>query len=146
MRNFERAGQDDVVGEEHAAREQRGREDDEAADEPLGLLGHGRREEPPDLPEEDRQRDGDRHDRAHLHRVRERLDDAEGDQLVLLVGRERALEPIDDPAVEAERDAAGREDREERHDEPVSQLSEVLDERRLLAMAEPPGDEPSQHG
>ena len=56
---------------------------DEAEDDALEVRLHGRSEERPHLPEQDRERDGDRGDEAHLDRRGERLRDAEGDEVAV---------------------------------------------------------------
>ena len=54
------------------------------------------------------------------------------------LGRECVLEPADEMVVERVRDRETYDDRAELDEQPDAQLVEVLDERRLLAVAQAP--------
>ena len=121
------------VAEHHPADEERGREEHEVADAPLLVLVHCGREEPPELPEQDRQREDDRAHQAELHDREERLRNAERDRLAD-VFRQRPVQPVQQSVV----DRIGRDEADdegaETDEEPLPQLFEVLDQRRLLAV------------
>ena len=53
--------------------------------------------------------------------------------------RQRLLEPVDQVAVEDERDDRRDDDCAEADEEPLPELFEMLDERRLLAVLEATG-------
>src|SRR5207344_2046836 len=63
----------------------------------------------------------------------------------LLVVRKRPREPLHDPVVEGEGEDERGNDCEERDDEPRSELVQVLDERRLLAVIETAREPPTSH-
>ena len=92
-----------------------------------------RQEERPGLPDDDRQRDQEARVDRQPHRRHERLADREGREL-LVARRQLALERPDQVVVEDERDDEPDADRADADEEPLSQLFEVLDERRLLAV------------
>jgi hypothetical protein len=133
LRQHEPVAEGDPRGEQHA------REEDEERHDPLRALLERGREEAPELPEQDREGERDARHQADLERGQERLGDAEGDQLAA-VGRQRPLEPADEVLVEDERHRRRDGERDQRDDDPVAELVEVLDERRLLAVAEAPRD------
>ena len=131
---MDRCRQRDVVAEEDSADEQHGRERDERGDHALAVLLDRGREEPPDLPEDDRQGEQEAREQRHLHRGQERLGGAEGHRLRDPLG-ERPVQPVEDPSVDRIRRGEPDGQRSERDDDARSQLPEVLDERRLLAVA-----------
>ena len=80
---LERRGQDDVVPEGDAGDRQRSCERNEPPHAALCSVVERRREERPDLPEDDRQRDQERGVERHRHRGQERLGDPERDRMAL---------------------------------------------------------------
>src|SRR6185437_15883744 len=107
------------------------------------VLRERRGEKGPELPEDDRQGDHERRPEADPDRGRERLDRAEGRRLLQVV-RQRPVQPVEDVAVEDVGDDEGDQDRPEHDEEPGPKLAQVLDERRLLAVAKPARQQP--HG
>jgi hypothetical protein len=132
----QRLREDDDVAERHPGGEERGREHDEHAEHTLRVLPHRRREERPDLPQQDRQDERDRRVEADLERREERLGDTERDEG--RPRREQVLEPLDQVVVERVRERERRDDRAEADEQAVPELREVLDETRLLVVAEAP--------
>ena len=126
----------DPVGEGHPDREQHGRDDHEVDDCALGALLEGRREERPELPDEDRDRERDRGVERDVERRRERLRRAERQRLRPF--GQRLREPADDRVPEGVREDEEDRDRAQRDDQPGAELLEVLDERRFLTVAEAP--------
>src|SRR5262249_12521246 len=129
--------------EGEAAEAEHCRERDQERHRALVVLGEGRSEERPDLPEDDRQRDDQGGPEADPDRGRERLDRAERGRLLQVV-RQRSVQPVEDPTVEDVRDDERGPDRQQTDDEAGPQLAEMLDERDLLAVAKPPREGP--HG
>ena len=118
-------------------------EHDEHEDDPLEVRLDGGCEERPRLPEEDRKRERERRDQAHLHRGRERLGHAERHEL-LVVGSG----PVSHSMIcswNANVSEEERDDREERDDQPRAELVEVLDERCLLTVVETAWEPPAEH-
>ena len=97
----------------------------------------GGREEAPQLPKDDRQRKREADGEAHLHRSEKGFRNAKRDRLLVLV-RQRPVEPVDQPVVEYERDREADHERAEGDEDARAQFVEVLDERRLLAVAKAP--------
>ena len=98
------------------------------------MLLDGRREKAPELPEHDGKGDCEPDGETHLHGGEERLGHAQRDRLRDLVGQ-WTVEPVDQPVVEDERDREADGQRPERDEETRAELVEMLDERRLLAVA-----------
>ena len=107
------------------------------------MLLEGGREEAPDLPEDDREREQAAREEGDHERGDERLGDTKGDRLAEVV-RKRAVQPVEQVPAKDVREDEAEEDGEHADDEARAQLSEVLDERDLLPGAEPPRKKP--HG
>ena len=95
----------------------------------------GRREEEPELPEDDRQREHEAGVDADHDGDRERLRHSERHGR-LVVGRQRAVQPVEKVRVEEVGEDRPDGDRAEHDEEPAAQLLEVLAESRLLGVAE----------
>ena len=122
---------------EQSADAQHGGEAHEHDHRTLPVLLEGGREEGPELPEDDRQREQQAGPQADHDRGRERLDRAEGRRLVEVV-RERLVEPVEQPSMERVRDDEPCGEGADGDEQPRTQLAEVLDERGLLAVAKAP--------
>ena len=138
---MQRIRQHDPVAEREPADRERAREQHHQHGRALRALVEGGREEGPELPEQDGQADHDGRVDADHERGHERLGDAEGDQLPL-VRRQGALEPADQVRVEGERDRGRDRERDEHDDDPRAELVEMLDQRRLFAVAKAPREAP----
>ena len=137
----DRGRQHHPVAEGEPAQPEDGGEGDEHRHRALVVLRESRGEEGPDLPEDDRHGDQQRRPEADPDRRGEGFDRAEGGRLPEVV-RQRPVQPVEDVAVEDVGDDERDEDRSEHDEQPRPQLAQVLDERRLLAVAEPPRGEP----
>src|SRR4029453_13154782 len=102
----------------------------------LSVLLERGREERPQLPEDDREREREPDPDADHHRGQEGLGHAERGWLELV--RERPVQPVDDPDVEGEGDREAGDQRDQADDQACAELAEVLDKRRLLAVAQAP--------
>jgi hypothetical protein len=98
------------------------------------VLLERRREEAPELPEDDRERKREAGDKAHLDRREEGLGDAERHELSLACGGKRLREPAEDVVLEGERPGEPASDGEKGEDEPSAKLVEVLDEGDALGV------------
>src|SRR5262249_1949741 len=136
--------EDEPVGEGDAAEPERGRKENDDRDRPLSVLLERRREEGPELPEHDRQREQESRPERDPDRGRERLDRAEGRRLAEVVWQ-RSVEPLEQMPVEGVRDHERDSDRGKRNDQARPELAEVFDERGVLAVAKAPR-EPAHQG
>src|SRR3954468_21834699 len=102
------------------------------------MLLEGGRQEGPELPEDDRQRQQEGGPEADPDRRREGLDRAEGHRLTEAL-RQGLVEPVEDLPVEGIGDDESDGDRGQGDDQARAKLAKVLDEGGLLAVAKAPG-------
>src|SRR5690349_20664715 len=91
------------------------------------------REEPPELPQGDRQREEKPRPEAHRQRNGEGLGDAECDRFAL-AGWQRMVQPIEDMTVEPERERTRECACDQYNEESRPQLFEMSNERRFLTV------------
>src|SRR6187399_2384877 len=111
----DRARQQDQVAERKAGETKRGRNGHEPERLAFKRRMNRRREEPPELPQGDRQREEEPRPQAHRQRNGEGLGDAECDRLAL-ADRKRLVQPMENLTVERERERA-RERARDQYDE-----------------------------
>ena len=129
--------EDEPVREREATREQAARKCDEPGNDALRVLLERRSEEAPELVEDHGQGECEARVETDLDRDHERLGDPEGHGLALVLGQ-RLIQPVQEMRVEDERDREACCERDQADDETSPKLVEVLDERSLFTVAEPP--------
>ena len=145
MRNCDRSGQRDEVAEREPGDEQRRREDDEAEDPALRVLGR-----PPARRTTTTCQRITGSARATAAQKLTITEITNGSATPNVAGflcsvGQRRVQPVEDLVVEDVRDDERGPDRDQAVEESRAQLAEVLDERRLLAGRKPPRNDPA-HG
>jgi len=126
------------VAEDDPGDEQAGGKEDEERHLTLALFLERRRKEGPQLPEDDRQGEQEARVQTDLERGQEWLCDSEGDRPAHSTLGQRPVQPMNEVSVEDITDHEPNGQRTQRHEETRAQLVEMLDQRRLLAVAKAP--------
>ena len=125
--------QHDVVHERAAGIEHERRGDEKRHEGALLVPIEARRHEQPDLHRDQRKAHDQRHERRQLHRDEEELEDVEDDDLVA-VGQRRLDQEREDRLGEVEGDEEDGEEADQRIDQALAQLDQVIEQRHRLVV------------
>ena len=124
---------DDVVHRRAAGIEHERRGDQERQKGALLLPVEARRDEQPDLRGDQREAHDQRHESRQLHRDEEELEDIEDDDLVAILDRLLDQER-EDRLGEVERDEEDQQKADQRIDQALAQLDQVIEQRHRLVV------------
>src|SRR5471032_736810 len=125
--------QHDVVHDRAAGIEHERRGGQERQEGALLLLVEAGRHEEPDLRRDQREAHDQRHEARQLHRDEEELEDVEHHHPVALIER-RLHQEREDRLGEIEGDEEHREEAQQRIDQPLAQLDQVIEQRHRLVV------------